>query len=65
MMEIGYGTGEFDRVINILKKEIPDIFEPYEKADYEVHTSNRKEWTQKYYAKLAYYFEKNFVTYER
>ena len=61
MMELGYGTGEFDRVINILKKEIPDIFEPYEKADYEVHTSNRKEWTQKYYAKLAYYFEKNFA----
>ena len=61
MMELGYGTGEFDRVINILKKEIPDIFEPYEKADYEVHTSNRKEWTQKYYTKLAYYFEKNFA----
>ena len=61
MMELGYGTGEFDRVINILKKEIPDIFEPYEKADYEVHASNRKEWTQKYYAKLAYYFEKNFA----
>lgn len=61
MMELGYGTGEFDRVINILKKEIPDIFEPYEKGDYEFHTSNRKEWTQSYYVKLAYYFQQNFA----
>ena len=61
MMELGYGTGEFDRVINILKKEIPDIFEPYEKADYEFHTSNRKEWTYSYYVKLAYYFQQNFA----
>lgn len=61
MMEIGYGSGEFDKIINIFKKEIPDIFESYEKADYEFHTSNRKEWTQKYYAELAYYFEKNFA----
>ena len=61
MNELGYGHGEFDKVINIFKKEIPDIFEPYEKGDYEFHTSNRKEWTQSYYVKLAYYFQENFA----
>lgn len=61
MNEVYYDTGEFNKVINILKKEIPDIFESYEKADYEFHTSNRKEWTHSYYVKLAYYFETNFA----
>lgn len=61
LMNDVYGSEEFDKVINILKKEIPNIFEPYEKADYEFHTSNRKEWTQGYYAKLGYYFQNNFA----
>ena len=61
MNELGYASGEFDKVINILKKEIPNIFEPYEKADYEFHKTKRKEWTQGYYAKLGYYFQNNFA----
>ena len=50
--------GETDKLINILKKETPKLFEQEKKVPSEEHFDQSK-WDKKYFSDLTYYFREN------
>lgn len=54
-----FEKGEAEKVLMILKKEIPEIFEDYKQGDYEERL-NKDKWDKRYFSKLLYWFQENF-----
>ena len=54
-----FERGEANNVIEILKKEVPEIFEEYKQEEYEERLS-QSEWDKRYFSKLTYWFQENF-----
>ena len=54
-----FERGEANRVIETLKKEVPEIFEEYKQEDYEERLE-RSSWDKRYFSKLTYWFQENF-----
>lgn len=55
-----FERGEANDVIEILKKEVPEIFEEYKQEEYEERL-DRNEWDKRYFSKLTYWFQENFA----
>ena len=55
-----FEKGEANAVLEILKKEVPEIFEEYDEKDYEERLEPEK-WDERYFSKLLYWFQKNFA----
>lgn len=55
-----FERGETKKVMEILKKEVPEIFEEYVEKDYEKRLDS-SEWDKRYFTKLVYWFEENFA----
>lgn len=54
-----FEKGEAAEVLNILQKEIPEIFENYVEGGYEERI-DKSQWDARYFSKLVYWFQKNF-----
>jgi len=54
-----FEKGEAAAVLNILQKEVPEIFEEYEEGDYEERL-DKSQWDKRYFSKLLYWFQENF-----
>ena len=50
---------ELSKVLKILEKEVPEIFEEYHVNDWEERLEP-KDWTKRYFSKLVYYLQENF-----
>lgn len=50
---------ELSKVLKILEKEVPDIFEDYHKNEWEERVEP-KDWTKRYFSKLVFYLQDNF-----
>lgn len=50
---------ELSKVLKILEKEVPEIFEEYHKNDWEERLEP-KDWTKRYFSKLVFYLQDNF-----
>ena len=50
---------ELSKVLKILEKEVPEIFEEYHVNDWEERLEP-KDWTKRYFNKLVYYLQENF-----
>lgn len=55
-----FEKGEATEVLNILQKEVPEIFEKYEEGDYEERL-DKSQWDKRYFSKLVYWFQENFA----
>lgn len=55
-----FERGETAKVISILEKEIPEIFEPEVTLEYEERLE-RGAWDKGYFTKLTYWFQENFA----
>ena len=55
-----FERGETDKVIEILKAQVPEIFEDEVKLDYEERLE-RSAWDKRYFTKLTYWFQENFA----
>ncbi len=55
-----FERGETRKVIDILDKEVPEIFEKYVELDYEERL-DRSAWDKRYFTKLTYWFQENFA----
>lgn len=55
-----FERGETDKVLEILKEEVPDIFDKYIELDYEERLE-RNSWDKRYFTKLTYWFQENFA----
>lgn len=53
-----FAHGETDKLINILKKLVPDLFEQEKKVPSEEHFDQSK-WDKDYFIDLTYYFREN------
>ena len=52
--------GETDALINVLKKQVPEIFVSEKKLPYEEHLE-RSLWNKDYFTDLTYWFRENFA----
>ena len=50
---------ELSKVLKILEKEVPEIFEEYHVNDWEERLEP-KDWTKRYFSKLVFYLQENF-----
>ena len=50
---------ELSKVLKILEKEVPEIFEEYHVNDWEERLEP-KDWTKRYFSKLVLYLQDNF-----
>lgn len=55
-----FERGETMRVIQILKEQVPEIFEDEVKLDYEERLE-KSAWDKRYFTKLTYWFQENFA----
>lgn len=55
-----FERGETMKVIQILKEQVPEIFEEEVKLDYEEHLE-KSAWDKRYFTKLTYWFQENFA----
>ena len=55
-----FERGETMEAIQILKEQIPEIFEEEVKLDYEERLE-KNAWDKRYFTKLAYWFQENFA----
>lgn len=55
-----FERGETMKVVQILKEQVPDIFEKEVKLDYEERLEE-KAWDKRYFTKLTYWFQENFA----
>lgn len=55
-----FERGETAEVLQILEKEVPEIFEEYVQQDYEERLE-RSKWDKRYFTKLTYWFQENFA----
>lgn len=55
-----FERGETLKVIQILKEQVPEIFEDEVRSDYEERLE-KSEWNKRYFTKLVYWFEENFA----
>lgn len=57
-----FATGEFDKVIAVLKQQCPDIFENYQLQEgEEVFDSVVEKWNHDYFITLTFWFRENFA----
>lgn len=54
-----FEKGEANAVLEILKNEVPEIFEEYKEGEYEERLE-RSKWDKRYFSKLTYWFQENF-----
>lgn len=54
-----FKSDELEKLISILKKNVPEIFEKEVELEYE-ERFNQEKWDESYFIKLTYWFEKNF-----
>lgn len=55
-----FERGETMKVIQILKEQVPEIFEDEIKLDYEERLE-KSAWDKRYFTKLTYWFQENFA----
>lgn len=55
-----FERGETMKVVQILKEQVPEIFEDEVKLDYEERLDKSK-WDKRYFTKLTYWFQENFA----
>lgn len=55
-----FERGETKQVIQILKEQVPEIFEKEVQLDYEEHL-DKSAWDKRYFTKLTYWFQENFA----
>lgn len=55
-----FERGETMKVIQILKEQVPEIFEDEVKLDYEERLE-KSAWDKRYFTKLTYWFQENFA----
>lgn len=55
-----FERGETMKVVQILKEQVPEIFEDEVKLDYEEHLE-KSAWDKRYFTKLTYWFQENFA----
>jgi len=55
-----FERGETEKALQILEKEVPEIFKEYEKKEYEEYLEEDA-WDKNYFTALTYYFEENFA----
>lgn len=55
-----FERGETMKVVQILKEQVPEIFEEEVKLDYEERLK-KSEWDKRYFTKLTYWFQENFA----
>lgn len=55
-----FERGETMKVVQILKEQVPDIFEKEVELDYEERLEE-KMWDKRYFTKLTYWFQENFA----
>ena len=55
-----FERGETRKVLQILKKQVPEIFEEQVELDYEIRLE-RSAWDKRYFTKLVYWLQKNFA----
>jgi hypothetical protein len=55
-----FERGETMKLIQILKEQVPEIFEEEVKLDYEERLE-RSAWDKRYFTKLTYWFQENFA----
>lgn len=54
-----FERGEANKVIETLRKEVPEIFEEYKQEEYEERLE-KSAWDKRYFSKLTYWFQENF-----
>ena len=55
-----FERGETTKVVQILKEQVPEIFEEEVKLDYEERLE-KSAWDKRYFTKLTYWFQENFA----
>lgn len=55
-----FERGETMKVVQILKEQVPEIFEDEVKLDYEERLE-KSAWDKRYFTKLTYWFQENFA----
>lgn len=55
-----FQSGEIERLMKILEKRLPKVFQDEATLDYE-YRLEPEEWTKEYFAKLTYWFRENFA----
>ena len=55
-----FAYGETDKLMAVLKKELPQIFVQEKKLEYEEHLE-RSLWNNDYFTDLTYWFRENFA----
>lgn len=51
--------GEFDRLVSICKKYIPEVFKKEKQLSYEKKILDSSLWNEDYFAKVTYWFKEN------
>lgn len=51
--------GEFDKLVSICKKHIPEVFKKEKQLSYEKKTLDSSLWNEDYFAKVTYWFKEN------
>lgn len=55
-----FERGETMKIVQILKEQVPEIFEDEVKLDYEQRLE-KSAWDKRYFTKLTYWFQENFA----